>query len=85
VKSSEVDSLTSSYHTVQAWVRLSENLVNSNTDFTHANAKKREKRESPMNALLVIQHAKLRMKDGILKLIVHTVISIKKLVSFAGA
>jgi hypothetical protein len=38
-----------------------------------------------MNALLVIQHAKLRMKDGILNLIVHTAVSIKKLVSFAGA
>jgi hypothetical protein len=66
VKSSRVDLPTSSYHAVQTWVRLSVNLVNSNTDFTRANAKKREKRESPTNALLVIQHTKLRMKDGIL-------------------
>lgn len=62
-KSLDVDTLTCSYHAAVTLLRWSVKSVNSETDFSRANEKKRAKRESP-KTVLATQQARLRTKVG---------------------
>jgi hypothetical protein len=59
----DVEILTCSYHAVVTLSRWSVKSVNSKTDFSRANEKKRENRGSP-KTVLAIQQTRLRTKNG---------------------